>query len=164
MSKPILVALYLRASTDEQTESIPAQLMLLERYAKDHNMKIAVTHQDRGKSGDSFNKRVGLQQLLAEAKTGKFQQVLVRNLSRLSRRNSLKTAAQIVGPLLDAGVGVCTANQGDLKLDIATGRIVLAVLSEMENNRKLQPSLQRDERPAEGSRARLLGQPHTVGI
>ena len=35
MATTILVALYLRASTDEQTESIPAQLMLLNRYAKD---------------------------------------------------------------------------------------------------------------------------------
>jgi len=83
MASPILVALYLRASTDEQTESIPAQLMLLERYAADHNMRIVATYQDRGKSGDSFQKRDGLQQLLAEAKAGKFQQVLVRNLSRL---------------------------------------------------------------------------------
>jgi DNA invertase Pin-like site-specific DNA recombinase len=39
----------------------------------------------------------------ADAKAGKFQQVLVRNLSRLSRRNSLKTAAQIVGPLRATG-------------------------------------------------------------
>ena len=98
MASTILVALYLRASTDEQTESIPAQLMLLERYAKDHNMKIVAIYQDQGKSGDSFQCRDGLQHLLADAKAGKFQQVLVRNLSRLSRRNSLKTAAPIIGP------------------------------------------------------------------
>ncbi|MFV2067532.1 MAG: recombinase family protein, partial [Pirellulales bacterium] len=33
----------------------------------------------------------------------------------------------------DAGVGVWTASQGNLRLDTATGRIVLTVLSEMEN-------------------------------
>ena len=86
MAKTILIALYLRASTDEQTESIPAQLMLLKRYAADNNLTIVAVYEDRGKSGDSFQKRAGLQNMLADAKAGKFQQVLVRNLSRLSRR------------------------------------------------------------------------------
>jgi DNA invertase Pin-like site-specific DNA recombinase len=73
----IRVALYLRASTDEQTESIPAQLMLLRRYAADHNLQIVAIYEDQGKTGDSFQKRLGLQQLLADAKAGKCAQVLV---------------------------------------------------------------------------------------
>jgi DNA invertase Pin-like site-specific DNA recombinase len=128
-----VTALYLRASTRDQTESIDAQRMLLERYAADHKLQIGPQYEDFAISGDSFNGRPGLQQLLADAKAGKFQAVLVRQLSRLSRRDSLKSAAQIVGPLLDAGVTIYTASHGDLKLDSATGRIMLAVLSEFDH-------------------------------
>ena len=61
MATTILSALYLRASTDEQTESIDAQRMLLERYAQDNGLKIATEYEDFGRSGDSFQQRLGLQ-------------------------------------------------------------------------------------------------------
>ena len=129
----VRVAVYLRASTKEQTESIPAQ-----RHARwsgtlaDHGLEIVGEYIDFGISGDSCSIRPEFQRLLADAKAGMFDGVLVRQLSRLSRRDSLKSAAQIVGPLLDAGVTVYTASHGDLKLDTATGRIMLSVLSEFE--------------------------------
>jgi DNA invertase Pin-like site-specific DNA recombinase len=127
------VALYLRASSDDQTESLGAQRMLLVRYAADNNLKIVGEYEDFAKSGDSCNGRDGLQQLMAVAKAGKFDGVLVRQLSRLSRRDSMKTAAQIIGPLLDAGVSIFTASHGNLELNSATGRIMLAVLCEFDH-------------------------------
>ena len=141
MAATILTALYLRASSREQTESIESQRMLLERYAKDHGLEIGPQYEDFAISGDSCNGRPGLQSLLADAKAGKFQAVLVRQLSRLSRRDSLKSAAQIVGPLLDAGVTIYTASHGDLKLDSATGRIMLAVISEFDHSENVSRSL-----------------------
>ena len=127
------VALYLRASSDDQTESLGAQRMLLVRYAADNNLKIVGEYEDFAKSGDSCNGRDGLQRLMAAAKAGKFDGVLVRQLSRLSRRDSMKTAAQIIGPLLDAGVSIFTASHGNLELNSATGRIMLAVLCEFDH-------------------------------
>jgi len=135
------VALYLRASSNEQTESLGAQRMLLERYASDNELKIVGEYSDFAKSGDSCNGRDGLQRLMADAKLGQFDGVLVRQLSRLSRRNSLKSAAQIVGPLLDAGVSIFTASHGSLELNSATGRIMLAVLSEFDHAENVSRSL-----------------------
>ena len=89
MATSILTALYLRASSKDQTESIPAQRDLLTRYAADHGLEIGPEYQDFAISGDSCSGRPGLQALLADAKLGKFQAVLVRQLSRLSRRDSL---------------------------------------------------------------------------
>ncbi|MCY2989831.1 MAG: recombinase family protein [Planctomycetota bacterium] len=141
MATSILTALYLRASSKDQTESIPAQRDLLTRYAADHGLEIGPEYQDFAISGDSCSGRPGLQALLADAKLGKFQAVLVRQLSRLSRRDSLKSAAQIIGPLLDAGVTVYTAANGDLRLDSATGRIMLAVLSEFDHAENVSRSM-----------------------
>jgi len=135
------VALYLRASSDDQTESLGAQRMLLVRYAADNNLEIVGEYEDFAKSGDSCNGRDGLQRLMAAAKAGKFDGVLVRQLSRLSRRDSMKTAAQIIGPLLDAGVSIFTASHGNLELNSATGRIMLAVLCEFDHAENVSRSL-----------------------
>ena len=42
----IPTGIYLRASSPDQTESIDAQRMLLERYAADHGLHIVIEHSD----------------------------------------------------------------------------------------------------------------------
>jgi DNA invertase Pin-like site-specific DNA recombinase len=55
-----VTALYLRASSRDQTESIPAQRQLLERYAADHRLQIGPSYEDFAISGDSCNGRLWL--------------------------------------------------------------------------------------------------------
>ncbi len=140
-ARGVRVVLYLRASSDDQTESIPAQRMMLERYASDHGLEIVGEYSDFAISGDSCRSRPDLQRLLADAKRGMFEGILVRQLSRLSRRNSIKSARQIIDPLLDAGITIYTASHGDLKLDSATGRIMLAILCEFDHSENVSRSL-----------------------
>jgi len=134
------VALYLRASSNDQTESIDAQRMFLERYAADHDLEIVTEYEDFAKSGDSCNARNGLQQLMADAKAGKFDAVLVRQLSRLSRRNSFRSV-KIVEPLLDAGVTIYSASEGDFDLSSPMGRMKLSWLAEMAHAENRSRSL-----------------------
>ena len=70
-----------------------------------------------------------------------FEAVLVRQLSRLSRRNSLKAAAQIICPLCDAGIKIIDTVHGDLKLDTPGGRIILSVMAEMDHAENVSRAL-----------------------
>ncbi|RTE01748.1 recombinase family protein [Paenibacillus whitsoniae] len=90
MSKapPLLVALYVRVSTEEQAEhgySIDAQLDKLRSYCQIFGMTVFKEYVDRGISGKSIEKRFELQQMLRDAKSGLFNLVLVWRLNRLAR-------------------------------------------------------------------------------
>ena len=85
------IVLYLRASSEEQTESIDAQRDLLERYAADHNWEIVPEYLEPATSGDSFNRRPVLQQMLVDAKAGLFD---VSHMGQV-RVTGLKAAKQI---------------------------------------------------------------------
>ena len=108
-------AFYLRASTKEQSESHGAQRDVCTRCAADHNWEIVPEYLEPATSGDSFNRRPVLQQMLVDAKAGLFDVLLVRQLSRLSRRDSFRSVA-IVQPLLDAGVVIHSVAEGEFDL------------------------------------------------
>lgn len=83
------VALYARVSTEEQALhgfSIEAQLNVLRNYCKLYNKKIVKEYVDRGISGKSIVGRYELQQLLKDAESGEFDEVLVWKISRLARK------------------------------------------------------------------------------
>ena len=140
--RPLKTATYLRVSTNDQ--DLEAQRQLLDRFGgdcRDPQLNLVVEYFDFGKSGDSFNSRPGLQQLFANAQAGMFEAVLVRQLSRLSRCNSLKAAAQIISPLCDAGIKIIDTVHGDLKLDTPEGRIILSVMAEMDHAENVSRAL-----------------------
>ncbi len=91
LDKPqeVRVALYARVSTEEQALhgfSIEAQLNVLRNYCKIYNKKIVKEYVDRGISGKSIVGRYELQQLLKDAESGEFDEVLVWKISRLARK------------------------------------------------------------------------------
>ncbi|PHV69739.1 resolvase [Sporanaerobium hydrogeniformans] len=91
LDKPqeVRVALYARVSTEEQALhgfSIEAQLNVLRNYCKLYNKKIVKEYVDRGISGKSIAGRYELQQLLKDAESGEFDEVLVWKISRLARK------------------------------------------------------------------------------
>ncbi|MNH85410.1 DNA-invertase hin [compost metagenome] len=83
------IAIYVRVSTEEQAEegfSIQAQLETLRQYAQSKNYRIYNEYKDEGISGKSVDNRPGLMQMREDAKRGKFQQVIVWKINRISRK------------------------------------------------------------------------------
>ena len=80
-------AMYVRMSTDLQQYSIENQTAAMERYAVEHHIEIVKTYTDGGKSGLSFEGRVGLQALISdvEAETKEFSVILVLDITRWGR-------------------------------------------------------------------------------
>ena len=86
-------ALYCRLSQDDNTEnesnSIQNQKMILQRYAADHHFPNPCFYVDDGYSGASFQ-RPGFQQMMADMENGEIGIIITKDLSRLGR-NQLHT-------------------------------------------------------------------------
>lgn len=66
---PARAAGYVRMSTEHQQYSIDNQSDVIAKYAQFHRMEVVRTYTDAGKSGLTFQKRSGLQQLLADVES-----------------------------------------------------------------------------------------------
>ena len=83
-------ALYIRVSTDDQTEYSPdSQIKLCYKYAKEHNIEVLKEHiyQEDGISGTNIEKRTSFKRMIATAKTKPkpFDIILVYSFSRFAR-------------------------------------------------------------------------------
>jgi site-specific DNA recombinase len=81
------VALYLRVSSEEQRdrETIEIQRDFLEQYRNLYELEVADIYKDDGISGTiPLHERVEGRRLLDDAKTGRFDAVLVYKLDRLA--------------------------------------------------------------------------------
>ncbi|WP_186278738.1 recombinase family protein [Lysinibacillus sp. BW-2-10] len=81
-------AVYARVSTgfDSQKTSIPTQIKLFDNYIKERGWELYQVYTDE-ESGSKSN-RDGIQQLLSDAKAKKFDIVLAKELSRISRNGA----------------------------------------------------------------------------
>lgn len=105
-------ALYARYSSDLQSESsIEDQIRLCSEYAGKNNLEIINCYSDAGLSGASLM-RPGIQSLLADALSGKFEMVLAEALDRLSRDQ--EDIAGIYKRLEFAGVKIITLSEGEI--------------------------------------------------
>lgn len=78
-------AAYARYSTDRQTEnSIAYQLKEIKSYCIAHDIQIVATYTDEGCSGTNAD-RAGFQAMVAAARAGKFDTVVIYDISRGSR-------------------------------------------------------------------------------
>lgn len=83
---PRRAATYARFSTDLQNEkSADDQTDLCRAFARHNGFQIVATYKDEAKSGASLHGRDGILDLLADAKAGIFDAVIVEALDRLSR-------------------------------------------------------------------------------
>ena len=91
----VMVAEYIRMSTEHQQYSTDNQAELIREYAAKRSMKIVRTYSDAGKSGLSLNGRDALKQLIDDVKEGKaeFQAILVYDVSRWGRFQDVDQAA-----------------------------------------------------------------------
>lgn len=98
-----MVAIYARVSTEEQADnfSIPAQLDLLRSYCRSMGYEIYDEYVDAGHSGTTPD-RPDLTRLIEDARTGKFQVILVYRIDRFFR--SVKDLLFVVDHLDKLGV------------------------------------------------------------
>ncbi|MBR6613152.1 MAG: recombinase family protein [Clostridia bacterium] len=79
-------AAYARFSSDNQrVESIDAQLRAIKKYCTDNNILLVKTYTDEALSGTSSDKRDAFLQMIADAKKGMFDCVIVHKLDRFAR-------------------------------------------------------------------------------
>jgi len=104
----ILVAEYVRMSTDHQRYSTENQSDAIHAYAAAHGMLIERTYRDEGKSGLDLGGRAALQQLLGDIESGHapFEAVLVFDVSRWGRFQNADEAAYYEYRCVQAGVRV----------------------------------------------------------
>ena len=126
------VALYLRMSTDAQDQSIQQQEKALRERCREKGYTIVRVYSDEGISGNSFAKRVGFREMLADSSKGIFERVLAWDQDRLARFDSL-TAGRYLAPLRDNGIEIETIGQGEIDLSTFGGRVVFNVSQEMKH-------------------------------
>lgn len=93
-NQKVKVAQYLRMSTDHQQYSIFNQSEFIKDYAEKHNMEIAYTYDDAGKSGINLSGRPALKQLLFDVMESKIsiKAILFYDVSRFGRFQEIDEA------------------------------------------------------------------------
>ena len=128
-------AVYLRVSTDEQTEGfgLDVQRMNCEQYASAYNIPICMVYSDEGVSGiKPIDKRPALAALIEAARAGQFNQVIVPAIDRLAR--DLKLFLNIWDTLEEIGLKIILVKER-LETDSATGilmRNIMATFADYE--------------------------------
>ncbi len=105
-------AIYIRVSSEEQVRegySLDAQEERLRAYVLSQGWTLAGVYRDEGFSGKNLS-RAALQQMIADAKSGLFEAVLVWKLDRLSRRQ-LDVLHLIEDVFIPAKVGFRSATE-----------------------------------------------------
>jgi site-specific DNA recombinase len=118
---------YYRMSTARQDDSIDRQRSQVAPYAEKNGYELVAEYIDEGIAGDEFGRRDGLQRLLKDAKSRKFQAVLCDEPSRLSRQQALEFTATVAWPLQQAGVALDTVTRGKVRWDDLGAFIIAAV-------------------------------------
>ena len=122
-------ACYVRCSTAGQTTS--NQTLELKRYCERQGWVIAKIYEDQAISGSQHD-RPALNELLSDAKQGKFDVVVVWKIDRLAR--STAHLLEILNHLRASKVDFCSSTQG-IDTTTAHGRMIftfLGAISEFE--------------------------------
>lgn len=139
-SEIIRAALYMRVSSDEQAKdgTIEIQDKALRRYCDDRYF-IAGTYADNGVTGKlPLEKRPEGKRLLADAKAGKFDLVIVHKLDRLGRKQLVILSA--AEELESRGIGLISVNES---FDTTTpaGRMMFQMMgsvAELDRSNRIQ--------------------------
>ncbi len=142
------VARYLRVSRADQ--DLALQDDETSSFASQRNWEIVATYEDQGVSG-AKDRRPGLDRMLADARRGRFDAIVVWKSDRLFR--SLKHLVVTVNDLADQGVGFASVTE---PIDTASpaGKLVLHLLGSLA---EFERSLIRERTSAGMQAARRRG-------
>jgi site-specific DNA recombinase len=128
-SKPERIAHYLRVSSEEQRDrdTIEIQDKFLDEYCRLYELEVAEIYADDGVSGTvPLYERPAGRRLLADAKAGKFDAVLVYKLDRLGR--TLLVIVDAHDRLVEAGISLRSARE-PIDTSTAPGRLIFQMLA-----------------------------------
>jgi site-specific DNA recombinase len=157
MEKKIIVAAYCRVSTLEQKKKgygIDIQKRDIERYAENFGLSVDSFYVDEAKSGIS-ERRVALNKLVRNCKSGEISAVIVSSLDRLSR--DLRFTENLLHDLNKVGAKVFIADMpnydGNNRKDVLIRQIKEAIAE--ENRKEIIERLKkgREERVRKGCMA-----------
>lgn len=147
------VALYPRVSGHEQEDnySIPEQIDRMQKYCDARDWIVYKIYTDSGFSGSNIE-RPGLQQMIKDAESGKFDLVLVYKLDRLSR--SQKDTLYLIEDVFDKhGVAFASMTE-NFDTSTAHGKFIigiLAVFAQLEREKiRERTMIGKDSRAKEG--------------
>src|SRR5262249_54016112 len=126
-AKAVPAAAYYRMSKDEQEDSVERQRSQVLPYAARQGYEVVGEYEDLGIRGHEFERRPGLQRLLAAALAGRFRVILCDEPERLSRQEPIEFIEKVVAPLRRAGIVVDTVAKGRQDWDTVVGVIMLAI-------------------------------------
>jgi DNA invertase Pin-like site-specific DNA recombinase len=118
-------AIYCRISTLNHGQSVDLQLNDLRRLAEQRGFQIVKEYCDEGQSG-SKNSRPALDAMLADAKRGKFQTLLIWKLDRLGRSTS--HLIQLLEEFKAWGVELVSFSEG-LDFTTTSGKLFYMLIS-----------------------------------
>ena len=140
------VVVYCRVSTDglSQATSFELQKSYYLQFVRKHiQWKLIAMYSDEGITATSTEKRIGLLQMLEDAKAGKFDVIIVKNLSRLSR--NLMDCMNIIYALrnLPNPVGIYFESENLYTLDKSADFTlqVLSLVAQEESHKKSEAML-----------------------
>ncbi|HYH66076.1 MAG TPA: recombinase family protein [Urbifossiella sp.] len=138
---PIAVALYARASSDEQQSSCGDQLVALRAYCQKQGYKVWKEYVDNGLSGSKeIEKRIAYHEMIADSYKHAFTRIIVWDSSRFGRLDSQKGATYKV-TLRSNGVTcieTCTGAVTDWSTQM--GRLQDALASEADHEYSMKLS------------------------
>lgn len=119
------VAIYARVSTSHHGQSVEMQLRDLRQLADRRDLEIVREYCDEGVSGATDSRRA-LDAMLADAKRGKFEALLIWKLDRLGR--SLAHLVRLLEDFRAWGVELISLSEG-LDFSTATGKLLYQIIS-----------------------------------
>lgn len=146
LSGRLRVVVYCRVSTDglSQATSFELQKSYYLQFVRKHiQWKLIAMFSDEGITATSTEKRIGLLRMLEDAKAGKFDVIIVKNLSRLSR--NLMDCMNIIYALrnLPNPVGIFFESENLYTLDKSADFTlqVLSLVAQEESHKKSEAML-----------------------
>lgn len=150
-------ALYVRVSTDEQ--SCDMQERDLMRLAEQRGLEVAKVYRDEGWSGAKAS-RPAFDEMLRDAKRGRFSVLLTWKLDRLGR--SLSNLLRLLEDLRTWNVGLVSYSES-LDLDSPSGRLMYQLISAFsEYEREIIASRVRAGMAAAKARGKQFGRPRVA--
>src|SRR5262245_31480647 len=138
MPAPIRAACYYRRSDpNKQEDSIERQHEQVVPYCQQKGYVVVQAESD-DLAGDEFERRPGLQKILAGARAGNFAVIVTDEWSRLSRQEPIDFIAKVVKPLKDAGVTLDCVLEGPQKWDDLAQLVMLMVRSEKSRDESVK--------------------------
>jgi DNA invertase Pin-like site-specific DNA recombinase len=135
--EPLRAVSYARFSTDLQNEkSAEDQTELCQAFARREGFRVVEAYRDEAKSGASLHGREGILDLLADAKAGKFDVVVVEQLDRLSR--DMADMATIHKHLSFLGIKIIEVHGGEANTLSVGMRAIFAQLFREDNTHKVR--------------------------